>query len=187
MQWWWKCRRSGSQLSPVRLRLKFCSNAEWRVPISQSQTTVFIGQWMEWDSLPPAASKWKKWTEGCKTSQGKTAGNRKPEKVQVLHLCWERVYAPTEEMASLTILYTCLRYSCTSKVIKCHHWMNWRKKDGFQPEIQPQVDICALSSLLHFGPHHVLEALSRAMRSFEIAALSCRDHKQGQDQNWFGT
>ena len=28
----------------------------WSVPISQSQTTVFVGQWMEWDSLPPC---WK--------------------------------------------------------------------------------------------------------------------------------
>ena len=27
----------------------------WSVPISQSQTTVFVGQWMEWDSLPPCS------------------------------------------------------------------------------------------------------------------------------------
>ena len=32
---------------------KTAGTSGWSVPISQSQTTVFVGQWMEWDSLPP--------------------------------------------------------------------------------------------------------------------------------------
>ena len=31
---------------------KIAGTSGWSAPISQSQTTVFVGQWMEWDSLP---------------------------------------------------------------------------------------------------------------------------------------
>ena len=32
---------------------RFAGTSGWLFPISQSQTTVFVGQWMERDSLPP--------------------------------------------------------------------------------------------------------------------------------------
>ena len=34
---------------------RFAGTSGWLFPISQSQTTVFVGQWMERDSLPPPA------------------------------------------------------------------------------------------------------------------------------------
>ena len=36
-----------------RKNWKIAGTSGWSVPILQSQTTVFVGQWMEWDSLPP--------------------------------------------------------------------------------------------------------------------------------------
>ena len=53
----WK-RHGGSRVSHVPLQKKLTWKNEagtsgWSVPISQSQTTVFVGQWMEWDLLPP--------------------------------------------------------------------------------------------------------------------------------------
>ena len=37
----------------------------WSVPISPSQSTVFVGQWVEWDALPPANVKHEKPTVCC--------------------------------------------------------------------------------------------------------------------------
>ena len=53
-------RHAGSWLSrlPLTINWKIAGTSGWSVPISQSQTTVFVGQWMEWDSLPPCL-KWK--------------------------------------------------------------------------------------------------------------------------------
>ena len=48
-------RHAGTWLSrlPLTINWKIAGTSGWSVPISQSQTTVFVGQWMEWDSLPP--------------------------------------------------------------------------------------------------------------------------------------
>ena len=43
--------------------MHFAGTSGWSVPISQSQTTVFVGQWMEWDSLPPALGLKREKTE----------------------------------------------------------------------------------------------------------------------------
>ena len=49
-----------NKIIDVSQKLKlFAGTSGWSVPISQSQTTVFVGQWMEWDSLPPPASWWQ--------------------------------------------------------------------------------------------------------------------------------
>ena len=43
----------GLATSHVQKLKRFAGTSGWSVPVSQSQTTVFVGQWMEWDSLPP--------------------------------------------------------------------------------------------------------------------------------------
>ena len=63
---------------------KFAGTSGWSVPISQSQTTVFVGQWMEWDSLPPCIS--------IKIRKGE---DRRKKKREVLHLF--RCYTHTHE------------------------------------------------------------------------------------------
>ena len=63
---------------------KFAGTSGWLVPISQSQTTVFVGQWMEWDSLPPCIS--------IKIRKGE---DRRKKKREALHLfrCYTHTHA----------------------------------------------------------------------------------------------
>ena len=59
---------------------KIAGTSGWSVPISQSQTTVFVGQWMEWDSLPPCweriCAKEPYRNRGLKLKQKETWSNK---------------------------------------------------------------------------------------------------------------
>ena len=54
--YWCKVVVLGLATSHVQKLKRFAGTSGWSVPISQSQTTVFVGQWMEWNSLPPPAT-----------------------------------------------------------------------------------------------------------------------------------
>ena len=66
---------------------KFAGTSGWSVPISQSQTTVFVGQWMEWDSLPP-----------CISIEIRKGEDRRKKKREVLHLfrCYTHTHTRPE-------------------------------------------------------------------------------------------
>ena len=61
-----KTKKKGSPLRSIQRKFgggkceTHAGTSGWSVPISQSQTTVFVGQWMEWDSLPPCRLKTEK-------------------------------------------------------------------------------------------------------------------------------
>ena len=82
---------------------KIAGTSGWSVPISQSQTTVFVGQWMEWDSLPPCI--------GIMIRKGE---DRRKKKREVLHLF--RCYTHTH----VYVMLRCCTFSCTCTHMSCY-------------------------------------------------------------------
>ena len=85
-----KTKKKGSPLRSIQRKFgggkceTHAGTSGWSVPISQSQTTVFVGQWMEWDSLPPCRLKTERKSEGTL--------------VEVLHLfrCFTHTHTPCQ-------------------------------------------------------------------------------------------
>ena len=85
----WEKRRAGSGLSRWPLttnwKLEIAGTSGWSVPISQSQTTVFVGQWMEWDSLPPCVNIEKQIHEELNQTSSAPKTDRSFTSIQMVH------------------------------------------------------------------------------------------------------
>ena len=81
--------------------MQIAGTSGWSVPISQSQTTVFVGQWMEWASLPPCIGTMiRERTEG-----------RKREKFYIYSdVTHTHVY----------VMLRCCTFSCTCTHMSCY-------------------------------------------------------------------